>query len=99
MFNWLFTKRRDKTAIMPELATRANIAAKLKNYNADEDTTVSEFTLADEGDRKKTSRNMAPAGNYDVWGQANPRETGIWNRDDRRQKEKKLAGKHAGKRR
>jgi hypothetical protein len=89
MFNWLFTKKRDKAEIMPELAMRANIDAKLKNYKADEDTTTSQFSLADEDKGKKPANNLASNRNADPWGQANPRETGIWNRDDRRQRSKK----------
>ncbi len=74
MFNWLLPNRRKDTSVIGELAMRANIAYKLRNYNADEDTTISEFSLAD--DAKKTKTN-------DAWSQANPHETGIWKKENR----------------
>ena len=43
------------TSVMGELAMRATIAYKLRKYNADEDTTISEFSLAD--NEKKTKAN------------------------------------------
>ena len=88
MFKWLFTNRRTSAPLTPksamkELAMRANIAVKLRNYNADEDTTISEFSLA--GDRKamKTKSYVTSTADYDVWGKANPRETGKWNKEIR----------------
>lgn len=73
-----------KSAIRSELATRASIANKLRNYNADEDTTISKFTLADDEAERKHEMKLAQAKTRDAWGQANPRETGKWNKEDRR---------------
>jgi hypothetical protein len=80
MFNWLFANRRKSTPA----AMRANIADKLRGYNADEDTTISEFTLADDEKGKKTTNKMLVTRNRDVWCQANPSETGKWNKEGRR---------------
>lgn len=83
MFNWLFAKREKGPSAPTELALRANIANKLKSYKADEDTTISQFSLADE-DGKKTAFNKMPSpGSSDVWGLANPGETGKWKREVR----------------
>jgi hypothetical protein len=79
MFDWLFTSSRKSTPA----AMRANIADKLRDYNADEDTTISEFSLADDENGKKTTSKMTSVRNFDVWNQANPGETGKWNKDDR----------------
>ncbi len=84
MFKWLFANRRKNTSVVPDVAMRANIADKLKNYNADDDKTISEFSLAEERKEKKAARKMAPVRNIDAWGHANPGETGKWNRENRR---------------
>lgn len=102
MFNWLFTSRRTSapptpTSAIRELSMRASIAAKLRNYNADEDTTISEFSLA--GDKKSVmpaSRITSAAGN-DVWGKANPGETGKWNKETRQNRKRMGTGRHATK--
>lgn len=86
MFSWLFAKRKKSDSVRPELIMRATIADKLKQYNADEDTTISEFSLADDGPRKKTAPMLTPAGKGDVWGQANPSESGIWKKENRRKR-------------
>jgi len=101
MFKW-FLKRGDhtkavppvptlsrKSAIRSELAMRASIANKLRNYNAAEDTTISNFTLADdEAERKyemkKYEMKSTQGTTRDAWSQANPGETGKWNKEDRR---------------
>lgn len=41
-----------ESEISRELAMRASIANKLRNYNSDEDTTISNFTLADDETEK-----------------------------------------------
>ncbi len=81
MFNWLFANRRKSTPVIQELAMRANIADKLRDYNADEDTTISEFTLADDEKGKKTANKVTRY--CDVWCQANPSESGKWNKEGR----------------
>ncbi len=88
MFNWLFANRGKGASdapelVMRELAMRANIADKLRNYNADEDTTISEFSLADDEKGVKATGKRTPVTDYDVWGQANPGETGKWNKEAR----------------
>jgi hypothetical protein len=80
---------------MRELATRANIADKLRNYNADEDTTISEFSLADDDKGIKPTDKMTSATDYDVWGQANPRETGKWNKEVRRKRDRTQVSRHS----
>ena len=83
MFNWLFSKRGKITSVTRDLAMRANIAGKLRNYDADEDTTISEFSLGDDEKERKTTNQMASVRYFDVWNQANPGETGQWKKDDR----------------
>ena len=83
MFNWLFANRRKVASVTDELAMRANIAGKLSNYNADEDTTISEFSLADDEKEKKPTNKKTSDRNSDVWNQANPGETGKWKKNDR----------------
>ena len=95
MFNWLFPNRRKSASVTPELATRANIADKLRNYNADEDTTISEFSLADDDKGIKPTDKMTSATDYDVWGQANPRETGKWNKEVRRKRDRTQVSRHS----
>lgn len=96
MFSWLFSNRSKSAAVSPELATRelamrelairASISGKLRNYNVAEDTTVSEFSLADDEKGRMPAGKMTSVKNDDVWGQANPRETGKWKKEVRRRK-------------
>ena len=98
MFKWLFKRGKKsesvdsepaisrKLAIRSELAMRASIANKLRNYNADEDTTISKFTLADDEAEREHKMKLTQVKARDAWGQANPRETGKWNKEDRRTK-------------
>ncbi len=95
MFNWLFVNRRKGTSVAPELVMRANIADKLRNYNADEDTTISEFSLADDEKGIMATDKMTPVTDYDVWGQANPRETGKWNKEVRGKRGRTRASWHS----
>jgi hypothetical protein len=100
MFNWLFPNRRKGASVTPELpmrelATRANIADKLRNYNADEDTTISEFSLADDDKGIKPTDKITSVTDYDVWGQANPRETGKWNKEVRRKRDRTQVSRHS----
>jgi hypothetical protein len=83
MFNWLFADRGSIASVTHKLAMRANIAVKLRNYNADEDTTISEFSLTDDEKDRKTTSKMTSVRNSDVWNQANPGETGKWKKEDR----------------
>lgn len=100
MFNWLFTSKRTSAPLTPksaikELSMRASIAAKLRNYNADEDTTISEFSLA--GDKKaieNRGKNTSIT-HYDVWGQSNPRETGKCNKEIRQKRQRMGISRHS----
>ena len=102
MFNWLFANKRESASVTPksvmrELGVRASIDDKLKNYNADEDTTISEFSLADDEKGTKSTDKMTSVTDYDVWGQANPRETGKWNKEVRRKRGRTQVSRHSTK--
>jgi hypothetical protein len=71
-----------------ELAMRANIATKLKRYNAEEDTTLSNFTLADDEVERRLSKRSAGKQGQDIWGQANLRETRLWKKENRNHRNK-----------
>lgn len=81
-----------ESEIRRELAIRASIANKLRNYNSDEDTTISTFTLADDEAERKHEMKLKQVKTRDAWGQANPRETGKWNKEDRRTKVRTNSG-------
>lgn len=82
-------ERRRKMELRHESALKANIADKLKGYNAGDDTTISNFTLAeDEVERKLAGKSVA-SGSRDVWGQADPRETGRWKKENRMRKDRR----------
>ena len=100
MFNWLFANKTESASVTPEsamgeLGMRASIADKLKNYDADEDTTISEFSLADDEKGIKTTGKITTVTDYDVWGQANPKETGKWNKEVRQKRNRTQAGRHS----
>jgi hypothetical protein len=99
MFNWLFAQRGKSTSVTHELGLRANIADKLRSYDADEDTTISEFSLADDEKERKATNKMTSVRNSDVWNQANPGEMGKSNRDDRQKSGKDTASRHSTDRR
>ena len=84
MFNWLLPNRGKGTSVPDELAMRATMVNKLRNYNTAEDTTISEFSLANDAKKSKATDKPRQVGNSDVWSQANPRETGKWNKENRR---------------
>jgi hypothetical protein len=89
MFNWLFGNRKKRDSIAfeatkREVAMRGQIADKLRHYNPEEDTTISEFSLADDVKGTKSTSKMKSGTESDVWGQANPRETGKWNKEVRK---------------
>ncbi len=83
MFNWLLPNRGKNTSVIGELAMRATIAYKLRKYNADEDTTISEFSLADDAKKTKATGELMRVKKNDAWRQANPRETGKWKKENR----------------
>jgi len=83
MFNWLFLKRRKDASVTEELAAMASIADKLSKYNADEDTTISEFSLADDDKKSMTTGNLARMKRNDAWNAADPSETGRWKKENR----------------
>ena len=100
MFNWLFANKRKSASVTPEsamreLGMRASIVDKLRNYNEDEDTTISEFSLADDEKGIKATDKITPVTDYDVWGQANPKETGKWNKEARQKRNRKQVGRHS----
>ena len=86
MFNWLFRNKKKATA--------AALADKLKNYNADEDISISDFSEVDfnENDEKTTDKK-GRVKNVDAWGQANPSETGKSNKEDRQQIDRRQASR------
>jgi len=98
MFKWFFKRGNQsetvdpepaisrKSAIRSELAMRASITKKLRRYNADEDTTISKFTLADDKAERKHEMKLTQVKTRDAWGQADPRETGKWNKEDRQKR-------------
>ena len=99
MFKWSFrhenqreTAMNRKSEIRQDLATRASIASKLRNYNPAEDTTTSAFTLAEDTPPKKPGVNSPRVKSADPWGQANPREMGKWNRENRKSRVRKPTG-------
>ena len=83
MFNWLTPKRGKDTSVIGELAVRASIADKLKSYHADEDTIISDFSLADDNKKSKATGSLARAKRNDAWSQADPSETGKWKKENR----------------
>jgi len=83
MFNWLLPKKAKDTSVIGELAMRSSITDKLQNYNADEDTTISEFSLANDDKKSSTTGSLARVRNKDAWSQANPGETGKWKKENR----------------
>ena len=100
MFNWLFRSKKKKAAADHEAELNARIADKLKNYNADEDDTISDFSEVDfdEDDKKTTDKNDRVK-NVDMWGQANPSETGKWNKQERRKIDRRRANRRRPDRR
>jgi len=112
MFNWLFRYKRKKAAadheaeLKAKLADRfeaelkAKLADRLKNYIADEDISVSNFSGVNfnENDEKTTGKKDGVR-NVDAWGQANPSETGKWNKDEKRQISRRQAKRRRGDRR
>ena len=83
MFNWLIPNREKGTSVIGDLAMRATIAYKLRKYNADEDTTISKFSLADDAKKTKATGKQTRVKENDAWSQANPRETGKWKKENR----------------
>ena len=98
MFKWLFKHRNKsetvapesaisrKSAIRNELAMRASITKKLRRYNADEDTTISKFTLADEKVEGEHGMKLTQVKTRDAWDQANPGETGKWKKENQQER-------------
>ena len=83
------TKATQKLAMQREMERRraselrANIADKLKRYDAGEDTNISNFTLAEDEVERNLVGKSARATGGDVWSQSNPRETGRWKKENR----------------
>ena len=94
MFNWLFRNKKKEAAADLEAALNAKLADKLKNYNADEDISISDFSEVDfnENDEKTTDKKDRVK-KEDMWGQANPSETGKSNKEDRRKIEIRQANR------
>ncbi len=94
MYNWLFKNKKKEIAANHEAELSAKLADKLKSYNADEDISISDFSGADFNENdEKTSDKKGAVKNVDVWGQANPSETGKWNKTNRRQTERRQASR------
>lgn len=77
-----------KQEMRSELAMRANIASKLKHYSVEEDTTISNFKLAEDEVERRLPGKSTSARSKDIWGQANPRETGYWKKENRNKRYK-----------
>jgi S-adenosylmethionine hydrolase len=94
MFNWLFRNKKKEAAANHKAELNAKIANKLKNYNVDEDISVSSFSEIDfnENKRKETGKKDRVK-NVDTWGQANPSETGKLNKENRRQIDRRQANR------
>ncbi|MFA9420118.1 MAG: hypothetical protein ACERLB_08200 [Gammaproteobacteria bacterium] len=94
MFNWLYRNKKKEAAADHEAALNVKLADKLKNYNADEDISISDFSEVDfnENDEKTTDKKDRGK-KVDMWGQANPSETGKSNKEDRRQIEIRQANR------
>ena len=82
------TVASQKAATRQELALRARIADKLKHYDASQDTSTSRFTLAGDEPRCKRETSAPRVAAGDAWGQADPREAGRWNKENRRNRPK-----------
>ena len=100
MFNWLFRNKRKKATADHEAEVKAKLADRLKNYSVDEDISVSNFSEVDfnENDEKTTSKKDSVK-NVDVWGQANPSETGKWYHDEKQQINRRQVNQRRGDRR
>lgn len=83
MFNWLLPNSKKDTSVVGELATRATIANKLRKYSADEDTTISEFSLANDTKKAQPTEKLKSGKMNDAWSQANPGEAGKWKKENR----------------
>ncbi len=94
MFNWLFRNKKKEAAANHEAELNAKIANKLKNYNVDEDISVSNFSEIDFNENKgKETGKTDRVKHVDKWGQANPSETGKWNKEDKRQIDRRQANR------
>jgi hypothetical protein len=83
MFNWLLPNKVKGASVTDELAMRSSIADKLRKYNVDEDTTISEFSIADDDNKTKATGGLSRVKKNDAWSQANPHETGKWKKENR----------------
>ena len=100
MFNWLFRSKKKQATAAHEAELNARIADKLMNYNADEDDTISDFSEVDfDEDVKKTTDKNDRVKNVDMWAQANPSETGKWNKQERRKINRRRANRRRPDRR
>jgi len=81
--SWAIKKKEAAADYEAEL--NAKIGDQLKNSNADEDISISNFSEIDfnENDEKKNDKRSCVK-NVEVWRKANPGETGKWNKEDRR---------------
>jgi hypothetical protein len=100
MFSWLFRNKKKEAAANHEVELNAKIAKKLKNYDIDEDISVSSFSEIDFNENKgKETGKKDRVKNIDTWGQANPGETGKLNKEDRRQIDRRQASRRRVNRR
>ena len=91
MFSWLFDNKREcvpESKRTSDQIVKAKIADKLKHYDAARDATTSDFSLPDAESGQKYTNELSPNENSDVWGQANPSDTGKWYREGRLIKER-----------
>ncbi len=99
MFNKLFRSKEKEveaelnakqSAAAHEAMLNTRLAERLKDYNADEDDSVSNFSEINFGENSdKTSDITDRDANVDVWGQANPAETTQWKKENRRRSDRR----------
>ena len=100
MFNWLLGNRRKKAAAKYKAELKAKLTDKLKNYNADEDISVSNFSEVNFNEiDKKTTGKKGGVKNVDSWQQANPSEIGRRKGDEKRQTRRRQLNRRRAERR
>ena len=109
MFDWLFNHKKKQAAAEYDAELNEKIAAKqheallakrladrLRNYKADEDDSVSNFSEIDFEENDKTIRVNK---GVDIWEQANPGDTSQWKRENRRNENRRQEDRRQADRR
>ena len=83
-----------QAAAAHEAELNKRLAERLKDYNADEDDSVSNFSEIDFTENPDEKSDITDRrGNVDVWGQANPAETTQWNKENRRKSDRRKSAR------